>query len=295
MIPTPKSLILLDGGMGRDLKKRLPSFDPILWSASGLIHNPDAVVTTHQDYINAGAMVITTNNYTVVNHVLSQCQRENELNSLTSLAGQLAKTAVKKSGKPIQIAGCIPPLVVSYRPDIVLDHDAGVSQYTTIAQCLAPYVDLFLCESMSSIKEALMAVTALQAFNKPIWVSFILDDNSPQHLLSSDPVTSIPSALKPFNHNAVLFNCCLPETITEGLTQLKSTKLPQLIGGYSNAFKKLRDKEKHVHGKLRKENDISPEDYYTHASHWHEIGATIIGGCCGIGIEHINYIRNYLL
>ena len=64
--------VLFDWGMGREIKKRLPSFDPVLWSASGLIDNPELVESVHQSFIDAGSTVITTNNYTVVPHVLKQ-------------------------------------------------------------------------------------------------------------------------------------------------------------------------------------------------------------------------------
>ena len=216
---------LLDGGMGRELKKRLPNFDPILWSATGLIEDPEAVINVHCDYINAGSTIITTNNYTVVPSILQQVNRSAELRSLTQLAGKLAQSAVKRTGQAIKVAGSIPPLASSYRPDLVVDQSIGIKSYTAIAQSLLPYIDVFLCESMSSIQEAIMAVTALQPFNKPIWVSFILDDHSPDQLLSKDKVHQITTQLAPFNYDAVLFNCAQPYTISQGLALLETDKL----------------------------------------------------------------------
>ncbi len=285
------SYILLDGGMGRELKKRLPNFDPILWSATGLIEDPDAVVNVHCDYINAGSTIITTNNYTVVPSILQQVNRSDELGSLTQLAGKLAQSAVKKTGNTVKVAGSIPPLASSYRPDLVVDQPIGIKSYTAIAQNLLPYIDVFLCESMSSIPEAFMAVTALQPFNKPIWVSFILDDHSPDQILSEDKINQITQNLDGLHYDALLFNCAQPYTISQGLALLETDKLK---GGYANSFQKLPSSDHHVHGNFRPDEPLSPEDYFSFVSQWRQNNATIIGGCCGIGPEHINYIYKQL-
>ena len=65
-----KKIIILDGGMGREIKKRLHNFDPILWSASALLNHQKIVKDIHKEFLNAGSTIITTNNYTVVPYVL---------------------------------------------------------------------------------------------------------------------------------------------------------------------------------------------------------------------------------
>ena len=147
--------VLFDGGMGREIKKRLPSFDPVLWSASGLIDNPELVESVHQSFIDAGSTVITTNNYTVVPHVLKQRDSLHLFESLVISAGQCAYNARIRSKKPqVLIAGCLPPLHTTYRPDLV-DQDALQSEatYQDIIKWLDPFVDFYLAESLSSIQE----------------------------------------------------------------------------------------------------------------------------------------------
>ncbi len=62
----PDGLILLDGGMGQELINRKVSGQGALWSAKALFDNPAAVQAVHEDYIRAGADVITTNSYACI-------------------------------------------------------------------------------------------------------------------------------------------------------------------------------------------------------------------------------------
>ena len=39
---------------------------------------------------------------------------------------------------------------------------------------------------------------------------------------------------------------------------------------------------------------ISPEDFAAEARRWSGMGAQLIGGCCGIGPEHIRLLKNRL-
>jgi len=39
---------------------------------------------------------------------------------------------------------------------------------------------------------------------------------------------------------------------------------------------------------------ISPEDFAAEARRWSEMGASLIGGCCGIGPEHIRLLKERL-
>ena len=40
------------------------------------------------------------------------------------------------------------------------------------------------------------------------------------------------------------------------------------------------------------EGNITPEAYRAHAAQWVEAGATVLGGCCGVGPEHIRRLAD---
>jgi S-methylmethionine-dependent homocysteine/selenocysteine methylase len=67
----PGRPLLLDGGLGRELRFRGVALSDTIWSATGLLAPPDAVRQIHADYIAAGADVITTNTSGLVRHDLA--------------------------------------------------------------------------------------------------------------------------------------------------------------------------------------------------------------------------------
>lgn len=281
-------LIILDGGMGREIRSRLPSFDPQLWSASALRDRPDLVTSIHKEFILAGAKVITTNNYTVVPTILEKSNLLHKFETFTRLTGELACRARTEAASSVSIAGSLPPLKSTYRPDLILDKRESIDIYQQIAHFLNSSVDLFLIESMSSISEALSVLESIRDYDKPVWVSFILNDNHPSQLLSGEYVSDIGKELSGFNVQALLFNCCQPKTITHALPLLKFNGK---TGGYANAFATLPPKW--IHGQLREEDTtITPENYYKETRCWVDSGASIIGGCCGIGVSYIQHLSN---
>ena len=177
---------LLDAGMGKTLAMRGVEIPHTIWSANALIVAPETVVDIHRENIDAGADVITVNSYGVIRSDLARANLESEFESLNRMAGQLAQRAVVASGKNVEIAGSLPPLNGSYRPDRVLDAEVMEPLYREQAGLLAPFVDLFLCETMSRISEAKAAATAAVETGKPVLISFTLHDDKPGCLRSGE-------------------------------------------------------------------------------------------------------------
>lgn len=284
---------LLDGGMGRELKIRLSTFDPVLWSASAFVENPEIVKDVHEDFIHAGASIITTNNYAVVPSILKKAQRFDDFESFTKMAGQLAVEAVKNTQTNTLIAGSLPPLHSTYRPDlIVADHEA-MPIYHSMISWLDSYVDLFLCESVSSLKEAHQVLKVASQFSKPVWISFILNDEDPVTLLSGDSIFDLVSLLNQYSVEALLFNCCHPASISNALSVLDVSIQK---GGYANKFTALPKGWDHLKGELRGFNQaLTPAVYADYVQQWIAVGATVVGGCCGIGPDYISYLSSSML
>ena len=91
------------------------------------------------------------------------------------LAGELARRAVEASGKPVRVAGSLPPLFGSYRPDL-FDASRVEEVLSPLVKGLAPFVDLWLAETQSSIAEARAIHAGLPKDGKPFWLSFNLKD-----------------------------------------------------------------------------------------------------------------------
>ena len=172
----PNRPLLLDGGMGRELRFRGVEIPETIWSAQGLLVAPEVVLQIHVDYISAGADAITTNTYGVIRSDLAKVGIEHRFAELNTLACTLARQARgrKTVDRPILIAGSLPPLRGSYRPDLVGQFEEIEPLYLAQANLLAPHVDLLLCETMSSAAEGRAAAWAACQTGRPVWVSWTL-------------------------------------------------------------------------------------------------------------------------
>src|SRR5262245_7884845 len=109
---------LLDGGMGRELHRAGAPFRQPEWSALGLMLAPEMVEEAHRRFVEAGAEVITTNSYALVPFHIGDAKFRVEGGALADLAGRLARKAADSAGHMVRVAGSLPPLFGSYRPDL---------------------------------------------------------------------------------------------------------------------------------------------------------------------------------
>lgn len=280
---------LLDGGMGQELIKRSPAEPTSLWSAEVMMHMPDLVRDVHLDFIRAGARVITVNAYSCTRDRLERQEHGDKFEALQRRACLLAEEARKASGVAVAIAGCLPPLAWSYRPELANDPDEIAPIYAEIAALQAPHVDLFLCETMSHSGQALGAVRgALEAGGgKPVWVSWTLMDDATARLRSGESIAEAAARLEGLAVAARLVNCSVPEAITAAMPQLASLGGP--FGGYANGFCGISADYKPgaTVKALSGREDVTPAAYAATALGWVKAGASIVGGCCEIGPAHI--------
>ena len=291
-------ITLLDGAMGTEIKNKYSFTNETeykkLWSAAPLLNKEgqEIVKKIHLEYIECGCDIITTNTYACTEHFLSKQNLKCNQNELIKTACKLAKEAITESKKNVKLAGSIPPLNISYRADLVGTNLKIYIEYLKICKILNDSkIDIFLCETMSSIREALIASTAAKKFKKPIYVSFTLSDqlvNNKCKLRSGECISDI---IDNFSVDCILFNCCKPEIATIALKEIKQlTNIP--IGIYANSFVCVPNKWEldNDNGLLERRTDLSIQKYTEFALQWKELGCNIIGGCCGISVEHIRNI-----
>ena len=290
--------VLLDGGLGRELRFRGVSLSKTIWSAEALMTAPEIVRQIHLDYIAAGADIITTNTSGVIRQELAKEGLEDRFAELNTRACNLALEAREASEREVVIAGSLPPLGGSYRPDLVGPPQEIEALYQERVELLAPHVDLLLCETMSSATEGQAAARAACQTGKPVWVAWTLHENLSGDLRSGEKVAKAVAALQGLPVSGFLANCCAPESITKIMPQLTDTGA-QWIGGYANTFTPIPqdwtlDGEKDTDGLLTLRSDLGPEEYSPHVSEWLASGATVVGGCCGTRPSHTAKMRALL-
>lgn len=293
------SLRLLDGGMGRELMRSGAPFRVPEWSALALIEAPEFVLKAHQAFINAGAQIVTTNSYALVPFHLGEERFAADALALADLAGRLAREAAVQAAQPVQVAGSLPPALGSYRPDL-FDHDQSVAIHRTLIQGLKASVDVWLAETQSSIAEVRAVREALGDDEKPLWLSFTLEDgadNGPR-LRSGETVAQATAVAIELGAGAVLFNCSQPEVMAAALVAARqvidAASATVELGVYANAFPVMEVEEEGADTTLHDiRDDLGPDAYAHWAQTWVDNGATVIGGCCGIGPEHIAALRSH--
>jgi S-methylmethionine-dependent homocysteine/selenocysteine methylase len=295
-VTLPAGVVLMDGGMGQELRRRgLTEGPAALWSANALLRSPATVLEVHRDYIRAGARIITTNTYSTKRPALEAEGIGDRFEALNRLAGELACRARDELEVDVLIAGSLPPLYGSYRPDLVRPVAEIVPLYREQAELLAPYVDLFLCETMSSAAEARAAACGAVSTGKPVWVAWTLDDRGEGRLRSGETVSEAAAALAEVPVSGFLANCCAPESITAAMPALAALG-PWPCGGYANGFAAVPRSWAAADGiaALGVRRDLDPDAYLQHAQDWISAGARLVGGCCEIGPEHIARLHEAL-
>jgi len=276
-------IALLDGGMGEELVFRgvnLPWYEPLLAA-------PEVVRAVHADYIAAGADVITTNSYGVTRRNLAGAGMGERAAELNRLAGRLAREAREEVGRDVLIAGSLPPQSGTYRPSQVAPAAKLEPLYREQAEALYDYIDLFLCETMSTAAEARAAAEAACATGKPVWVSWTLGEGG--RLRSGETVSEAAAALEGLPVSGLLVNCATPESVTAAVPQLVATGRPR-GGAYANTLLPIDETtEVGWHMEIRRDLDI--ERYAEHAARWLAAGANVVGGCCGTRPAHIARLR----
>jgi S-methylmethionine-dependent homocysteine/selenocysteine methylase len=280
--------------MGQELLRRSSREVTPMWSADIMLNEPSLVTDLHREFIDSGARVITLNTYTATPQRL---RRENQLDKLEFLhqqAMRAAQDAVALSKRnDVAIAGCLPPLVASYRAEVCLPFAESLATYRRLVQLQSPCSDIFICETMSSITEARAACTAAFESGKPVWLAFTVSDENPEQLRSGESLRDALLALASFGVQATLINCSQPEAVSACWRFLDPSK--GKLGAYANGFVSVDslypgDSVK----KLEMRQDLSPTQYTEHAMNWVRRGASIIGGCCEIGPDHIKALHSKL-
>jgi S-methylmethionine-dependent homocysteine/selenocysteine methylase len=283
------AVTILDGGMGRELLRMGAPFRQPEWSALALIQAPDFVGRAHSAFIDAGAEIVTTNSYALVPFHIGRWRFDADAAELADRAGRLARQAADAASSRVRVAGSLPPLFGSYRPDL-FDPAGALALLRPLVQGLSPHVDLWLAETLGSAAEAAVVRQALGADPRPLWISDTLADfpaGGRATLRSGESVASAAAEARALDAGTLLFNCSPPEVMEAAILEARAAvPAGQVLGVYANAFVP-RAREAANEGLSGLRDDTGPDAYLDCARQWVRAGASIVGGCCGIGPEHI--------
>ena len=276
--------------MGSDLDRRgLPTTLP-LWSALGLLERPDLVRQIHLDNLLAGADIVTTDTFRTTARTLLKAGLDPALApALDEQAAQLAREARTEAGcQEAIIAGSIAPLEDCYLPVFETPPEIALAEHRAQSRGLAAAgVDLLMVETMPTATEAAIALRAAVETGLPATVGFVCAAPKPDEpvlLLSGETLAIAVERVSHLGPAAIFVNCAAPAVITAALRELRElTTLP--IGAYANVG--------HVDREVgwAPDEDVTGDRYAQVARGWIDLGARVVGGCCGTHPEHTAALR----
>ena len=287
-----RKIELLDGSIGQELVLRSEKKPTPLWSTEVLLKNPELVGAIHSEYFRCGATIATTNTYPVLRDRLEKVGLAHKLEELWESALTSAIRSRDDHGKG-RVAGSIGPLVGSYRPESCPPPQVAEVRYAEIIKALAPSVDLFLLETMSSVSQAEGALRASTGRGRPVWLAMTVNDFDGKLLRSGEDLNDLRPLLVSFEPDALLINCSRPEAVSTAVDVIKDFGFP--FGAYANGFEKISKdfvETSPTVDKLEQRHDLDEKKYADFAMSWIDQGASIVGGCCEIGPSHILELSN---
>lgn len=273
--------VILDGAMGTELRNRGVDTGLPLWSANALLAAPDTVRALHEEYILAGAEIITTDTFRTTPRTFRRAGLPDRSAEMTLLAVALARQA--RSAHPdrkVLIAGSMAPLEDCYHPELVPPDEELRREHAEHAERLAAAgVDFLLLETMGTMREARAAAEAARVTGKEFVVSFICDQEG--RLLGGESLNDAVQAIAPLSPAGFSLNCISPRVLDPSLRNLSSAVSslpvgrPCALGVYANVGQAGADLDGEFFA------DVDEDEYGSFARAWFRAGFTIIGGCCG--------------
>jgi len=280
--------ILIDGATGTEAERRGVPQLKNAWNGGGAISDPDIIRQIHLDYIENGAEIIISNTFATNKHALQDAGQEHLFEKYNTRAIQLAKEAREISKKDhVLVAGGI-----SYWrwPEGLPDKNKLYEDIADQSKIMANSgADLIMLEMMSDLELTLITLDAAQSSGLPVWVGLSCKktDNGEICLLMSDVL--LADALVALEEkNIPLLNIMHTEVdIISDCLEIVDKYWSNYVGVYAHSGI-YKDPEWIFDGV------IAPEKYSKESEKWLDKNINIIGGCCGIGVEHISCINSML-
>jgi methionine synthase / methylenetetrahydrofolate reductase(NADPH) len=278
--------LLADGAMGTMLHAHGVGFDKCFDELN--LTQPSSVAEIHRAYIEAGAQLIITNTFGANRFKLMKHGLEDHVKEINRASVDLAKRVVAASFREVLVAGDVGPLGVRIAPFGRVQPEQARAAFAEQIQALAEAgVDLIVIETFSDLYEIREAIRAArEVCDLPVIasVTFTRDDRT---VLGDDPM-KVARTLRDEGVDVIGVNC------SGGPAQL-SRILKQMVQAIPSGkfwVKPNAGWPEQVGGRIMYPADA--EYFGEYALSFREIGACIVGGCCGTTPQHIAAMRKAL-
>ncbi len=289
-------VLLLDGGVSTELQRRGVPMSDEIWSGRVALDHWDAIVDMHCAYIDAGADVITTNTYASSRLMLKPVGLGSKVEEINRRSVDAALAARERSGaKDVLVAGSLShaiPLQIRSEAKPVEDSlgdKALAAAFEELTSILTQSgADLLLLEMMSKPNRMTQLFRALSKSNLPAWCGLSVKRNEAADLVATHD-SRVPFAENVKHASAHNFDVwgimhTSADLIDEALGTLRASRARTLMAYPDSGYMEMPN--------WQFVDTITPERFAEFAEQWTHSGVQIVGGCCGLGPEHVSAIAH---
>jgi S-methylmethionine-dependent homocysteine/selenocysteine methylase len=291
-------VVILDGGTGSTIEAHGVEMDPAAWGALANIDHPDVVREVHEAFIVAGADVVLANTFSAARPALAAAGRADdvvEINRLGVRAAQAARDAFPD--RTVIVGGSISSYPAS---SFLADRLPRFTPPTTQALCdayaeqvdaqVSEGADMLVLEMMNSPSYGEIALNVARGAEVPVWlgVSPVQRDEGTIGAVSDGPedgltLDDLLAALVGSELSVVGLMHCEASVVEPALDVLRAH-----WDGSVMVYPEV--------GTWRppswQPGELTPEEFLGLCQRWVDRGVQLVGGCCGIGPDHIAALRD---
>ena len=289
-------VVLLDGGTGSEIERQGVRMNELAWCGIAHLEQPEVVRRVHESYIHAGADVIIANTFGTAPHILRRLGLEDQIAEINQSAVRLALQARDNTGQDVCVAASMSSTPAFDSIRMPTDDEAREGYLRQAELLVEAGAELIIAEMMRDIDNARIVVGAARSTGIPVWTgfsAFINDDNDVTNYVSIRGLELEILSFKKMAQEVLSVGCDAAGVMHTSVhhTGPALTELNKLWGGPVFAY---AESGHFIPPSWKFEDIISPQAYLGYARQWINQGVQVIGGCCGIGPEHIRVLRENL-
>ncbi|MEM8689868.1 MAG: homocysteine S-methyltransferase family protein [Pseudomonadota bacterium] len=282
--------ILIDGGTGTDLEKRGAQMVGAAWCAFATETAPDILASVHDDYIAVGAEVIAMNTYaTTLPMIQAAGHDRDKWEKLTAQSYDIARASANRAPHPVAVAASFsvmrPVIAGTDQRDptyTISEEDERALLIDQAALLKDLGCDLIIMEMMRDTHRSVWATEIAVETGLPVWTGICCRANE-------------DGDVRGYNNPDIPFGDIAPSLLNAGgvaagimhsdinVTQPALDILRETWDGPLMAY----PESGHFKMPEWQFSDLTPDEFAELAIGWVNNGVQIIGGCCGVSVDHI--------
>ena len=278
--------ILIDGGTGSEVERQGAEMVTGAWSGATALTHPNIVRSVHEQFIHAGGEVIFANSYASSRHVLAQVGREHQFEEMNQAGVQLAIEARDNANAPhVVISGS---MSTTEQGGEFPPHDVALRNYIDQGRIqLDAGVDMITLEMMRNLETTRTILEATKDLGVPLWVgmSCVITEDGPRLVYDG----TLEEAIRMLDDYDIEL-LAIMHTETDDIDACLDV-VDEHWRGPVGVYAQVGD----WNGTNWFYDDtVTPERHAELNAGWVERGVQVIGGCCGIGPEHIEAMQRLI-